>query len=40
MDEKDWREEDSQTFIEYGRYFILDREKQIQLFGDVIPLTD
>jgi hypothetical protein len=40
IEDKDWREEDSQTFIDYGRYFIPDREKLIQLFGDLIPLTD
>lgn len=34
---QDWREADSQTFIDYGRYFVPDREKQIQLISDLIP---
>lgn len=33
-----WNELDSQTFINYGRYFIPQREEQIQLIGDLIPL--
>jgi tRNA (cmo5U34)-methyltransferase len=37
MGEQDWREEDSQTFLDYGRYFVPEREKQIQLISDLIP---
>jgi trans-aconitate methyltransferase len=37
MDENNWREKDSQTFIDYGRYFVPDRERQIQLISDLIP---
>ena len=32
-----WDESDSQTFIDYGRYFIPQREAQIQTIGDLIP---
>lgn len=40
MSEQDWREEDSQTFIDYGRYFVPEREKQIQLISDLIPVGE
>ena len=32
-----WQEEDSQLFIDYGRYFVPERETQIQIIGDLIP---
>ena len=35
-----WNESDSQTFIDYGRYFIPQREAQIQTIGDLIPEKD
>ncbi len=35
-----WDESDSQTFIDYGRYFIPQREAQIQTIGDLIPVQD
>ncbi|MCA9963264.1 MAG: class I SAM-dependent methyltransferase [Anaerolineales bacterium] len=32
-----WREADSQAFIDYGRYFVPERELQIKLFCDLVP---
>jgi tRNA (cmo5U34)-methyltransferase len=32
-----WQEEDSQTFIDYGRYFIPERETQIDIICSLIP---
>ena len=32
-----WREEDSQYFIDYGRYFVPDRPAQLQTICDLIP---
>ncbi len=32
-----WREENSRTFLEYGRYFIPERELQIEILCDLIP---
>ncbi len=32
-----WGEEDSQHFIDYGRYFIPEREAQIEIICDLIP---
>lgn len=40
MEDKDWQEKDSQTFIDYGRYFVPEREKQIQLISDLIPVGE
>jgi len=33
----DWHEEDSETFIDYGRYFVPDRAIQLQTICDLIP---
>ncbi len=32
-----WSEPDSRLFIDYGRYFIPERELQIQIIGDLVP---
>lgn len=40
MSEEDapaWGEQDSQRFIDYGRYFIPERERQIEIICDLIP---
>jgi len=33
-----WKEENSQDFIDYGKYFVPDRENQINCICEVIPL--
>lgn len=33
----DWDESDSETFIDYGRYFVPERETQISIISDLIP---
>lgn len=35
-----WTEEDSKTFIKYGKCFTPDRERQIELICDLIPNCD
>jgi len=35
-----WSEDNSQTFVDYGRYFVPDREEQIDLMCDLIPARD
>ncbi|MEM7345110.1 MAG: class I SAM-dependent methyltransferase [Chloroflexota bacterium] len=35
-----WDEQDSQTFIDYGYYFVPERERQIQTIVDLIPQLD
>jgi tRNA (cmo5U34)-methyltransferase len=35
-----WDEEDSQSFIDYGRYFVPERETQIEIICDLIPAID
>lgn len=35
-----WDERNSQTFIDYGRYFVPDREAQIETICDLIPPRD
>ncbi|HJZ48430.1 MAG TPA: methyltransferase domain-containing protein [Roseiflexaceae bacterium] len=35
-----WSEQASQTFIDYGRYFVPERELQIEAFCDLIPARD
>jgi tRNA (cmo5U34)-methyltransferase len=32
-----WDEDNSRQFIDYGRYFVPERERQIALIGDLIP---
>jgi tRNA (cmo5U34)-methyltransferase len=32
-----WDERDSEIFIDYGRYFVPDRERQVQTMVDLIP---
>lgn len=32
-----WSEQESQTFIDFGRYFVPEREQQIAAFADLIP---
>src|SRR5262249_37121695 len=32
-----WDEDNSRTFLDYGRYFVPDRERQIGIIGDLIP---
>jgi tRNA (cmo5U34)-methyltransferase len=36
----DWGAEASQTFIDYGRYFVPEREQQIETFCGLIPPRD
>ena len=35
-----WSEEDSQTFLDYGRFFVPQREYQIRTICDLIPPSD
>ncbi|MFQ5794708.1 MAG: class I SAM-dependent methyltransferase [Candidatus Bipolaricaulia bacterium] len=35
----DWDEQDSQTFIDFGHYFVPDRELQIRTICDLIPAS-
>lgn len=35
--QKGWNERDSQVFVDYGRYFVPDRERQVQMMVDLIP---
>lgn len=35
-----WSEDDSQAFLDYGRFFVPDREYQIQTICDLIPPRD
>jgi tRNA (cmo5U34)-methyltransferase len=35
-----WQESDSQEFIDYGRYFVPQREYQLQTIADLIPPPD
>ena len=35
-----WQESDSRAFIDYGRYYVPDREVQIQIMCDLIPRTE
>ena len=35
-----WQESDSQAFIDYGRYFVPQREYQLQTIADLIPQPD
>jgi tRNA (cmo5U34)-methyltransferase len=37
---EDWEESDSKTFIDYGRYFVPDRETQIETICDLIPVVE
>ena len=37
MSENQWQESDSQTFIDYGRYFVPERDYQIKTICDAIP---
>jgi tRNA (cmo5U34)-methyltransferase len=32
-----WEEADSRRFLDYGRYFVPERERQIGIIGDLIP---
>jgi tRNA (cmo5U34)-methyltransferase len=32
-----WSEDNSRQFVDYGRYFVPDRERQIGIIGDLIP---
>jgi len=32
-----WGEDDSRSFLDYGRYFVPERERQIGIIGDLIP---
>src|SRR5262245_55908258 len=32
-----WGEDNSRQFLDYGRYFVPERERQIGLIGDLIP---
>ena len=34
---KGWDENNSRSFLDYGRYFVPEREQQIGLIGDLIP---
>src|SRR5262245_61650651 len=36
----DWGATASQTFIDYGRYFVPEREQQIETICDVVPLRE
>ncbi len=35
-----WDESSSQKFIDYGRYFVPDRERQLKTIVDLVPLLD
>src|SRR5689334_25386760 len=35
-----WSEDNSQTFIDRGRYFVPERETQIQIICDLIPAQE
>lgn len=37
MSETSWQESDSQEFLDYGRYFVPQREYQLQTIADLIP---
>jgi tRNA (cmo5U34)-methyltransferase len=39
-EEERWGESSSQTFIDYGRYFVPERETQIGIICDLIPALD
>jgi tRNA (cmo5U34)-methyltransferase len=32
-----WDEDSSRTFLDYGRYFVPERERQLAIIGDLIP---
>lgn len=32
-----WDEDSSRTFLDYGRYFVPERERQLTIIGDLIP---
>jgi tRNA (cmo5U34)-methyltransferase len=38
--QKGWDERDSQVFIDYGRYFVPERERQLQTMVDLISRLD
>jgi tRNA (cmo5U34)-methyltransferase len=38
--ENRWNEQASQTFIDYGRYFVPERERQLQIIVDLVPRLD
>jgi tRNA (cmo5U34)-methyltransferase len=40
MSTSNWSEEASQMFIDFGRYFVPEREQQIEIFGDLIAARD
>jgi tRNA (cmo5U34)-methyltransferase len=33
-----WDEDSSRTFLDYGRYFVPERDRQLTIIGDLIPL--
>jgi ubiquinone/menaquinone biosynthesis C-methylase UbiE len=35
-----WSEAESQAFIDFGRYFVPEREQQIEMFCDLIPASE
>jgi len=35
-----WDEHGSQAFIDYGRYFVPERERQLQIMVDLLPVSD
>ena len=38
--ENRWNEQLSQEFIDYGRYFVPDREDQIEVIADLLPMGE
>lgn len=38
--QRGWDERDSRVFIDYGRYFVPERERQVQMMVDLIPRFD
>lgn len=32
-----WAEDDFRSFLDHGRYFVPERERQIGIIGDLIP---
>jgi tRNA (cmo5U34)-methyltransferase len=40
MSTSNWSEEESQAFIDFGRYFVPEREQQIAAFVELIPAYD
>jgi SAM-dependent methyltransferase len=40
LQDNKWNEQLTQDFIDYGRYFVPDRDEQIQVIVDLLPVVD